>query len=81
MMKTTLEIDDNLFRATKALAAKRGATMRYIYEQALRALLSQERQATAPFTLRNASVKGQGLQPEINLQDTKQWHELVYPQP
>jgi len=81
IMKTTLEIDDNLFREAKAFAAKRGATMRYVYEQALRALLYQERQATPSFTLRNASVGGQGLQAGVDLRDNTQWQELVYPKP
>jgi len=73
-MKITLEIDDTLFREAQAFATQRGASMRYVYEQALRALLHQERQATQPFTLRNASVEGQGLQIGVDLSDTTQWY-------
>ncbi|MEL6710606.1 MAG: type II toxin-antitoxin system VapB family antitoxin [Pseudomonadota bacterium] len=77
-MKTTLDIDDNLLREAKTFAAQHGSTMRYVYEQALRAFLRQERRATQSFTLRDASVGGKGLQSGVDLADPVQWHELVY---
>lgn len=41
-MKTTLEIDDDLFIATKAAAARRRTTMRSIVEHALRRELAPD---------------------------------------
>ncbi|MEM6405256.1 MAG: type II toxin-antitoxin system VapB family antitoxin [Pseudomonadota bacterium] len=78
-MKTTLDVDDTLFREAKTFAAQRGVTMRSVYEQALRAFLRQEQRATQPFTLRDVSVGGKGLQSGVDLADPVQWHELVYP--
>ncbi len=78
-MKTTLEIDDTLFREAKAFAAHRGMTMRSLYEQALRVLLHQRQQDIQPFTLCDARVEGKGLQAGVDLSDPTQWHELVYP--
>jgi hypothetical protein len=64
MTKTTIELSDDLARKAKALAARRGTTLRALIEQALRNSLREERSSTQ-FELQDASVGGKGLQPEF----------------
>lgn len=64
MAKTTIELSDDLARRAKALAARRGTTLRALIEQGLRNALREERGSTV-FKLRDASVGGKGLQPEF----------------
>jgi hypothetical protein len=61
-MKTTIEISDPLLRAVRQAARRDGTTVRALVEQGLRLALEEQRQ-TLPFRLRDASVRGHGLQP------------------
>jgi hypothetical protein len=60
-MKTTIEISDALFEAAKALAARRGTTLRALVEDGLRTVIDA---APGPgvFHLRDESVLGRGVQ-------------------
>jgi len=64
MTKTTVELSDDLARRAKALAARRGTTLRALIEQGLRNALREERGSKA-FKLRDASVGGKGLKEEF----------------
>lgn len=68
-MKTTMEISDPLLRAAHAMARRRGTTLKALVEAGLRRILEEERSATAAFTLRDASVGGQGLAPGFDYAD------------
>ena len=61
-MKTTIDLSDELFAATKAHAAKHGITLRALIEQSLARTL-RESGAGRAFKLRDASVRGTGLTP------------------
>lgn len=61
-MKTTLNLDDQLFRAAKKLAAERGITLTQVVEDALRAALAPAAQKK-PYRLRMFTVKGKGPLP------------------
>lgn len=61
-MKTTLNLDDQLFRAVKKLAAERGVTLTHVVEEALRAAVT-ERPRKTRYRLRNFTVKGRGPLP------------------
>jgi hypothetical protein len=77
MVKTTLEVSDGLLSRAKALAAREGTTLRALVEEGLRQVL-EARRGRRPFTLRKASIPGQGLQPgqeEGNWADVR---ELIY---
>lgn len=63
-MKTTVEIADALFEAARRRAAERGTTLRALVEEGLRAVVESEVRA-APFRLRDGSVGGNGLQPDV----------------
>ena len=60
-MKTTVEIVDSLAEEVKADMAREGVTFRSVVERGLREVLHTGREAQ-PFTLRDASVGGRGLQ-------------------
>lgn len=71
-MKTTVEISDTLLREARALAVREGITLRAVMERGLHRVIAETKQP-APFRLRKASFKGEGLQPA--LQDAS-WPEI-----
>jgi hypothetical protein len=72
-MKTTLEISDPLLREARKVAARRNTTLRALVEQGLRQVVS-EKEGSKPFRLRDASVKGDGLHPDVA---GKSWSEIL----
>ena len=60
-MKTTIEIPDDLMKKAKALAARRGTTLRSIIERGIRTTLNEER-SLVQYELPDRSVNGKGLQ-------------------
>ncbi len=77
LMKTTVEISDALFDAAKRHARERGTTLRALVEEGLRTVLDSTPDADA-FTLRDASVAGKGLRPDIREGDWERITEATY---
>jgi predicted transcriptional regulator len=77
MTKTTIDLQDDLARKAKLLAARRGTTLRALIEQGLRQVLRDERN-TGAFVLRDASVAGRGLQPEFRNKDWAALRDAAY---
>lgn len=63
-MKTTVELSSALLLQAKALAAAKRTTLRSLIEEGLRQVLQKQNKAP-PFRLRKVSVRGKGLQPEL----------------
>ncbi|MBF6427245.1 type II toxin-antitoxin system VapB family antitoxin [Nocardia cyriacigeorgica] len=63
-MKTTIEISDALLHEAQEFAREHRVTLRSLVEAGLRSTLAARRQG-ATFTLRDASVDGDGLRPEF----------------
>jgi hypothetical protein len=63
-MKTTVEIPDALLEEARRVASREGRPVRALVEEGLRRILAERKRAQA-FTLRKASFKGTGLQPEL----------------
>jgi hypothetical protein len=57
-VKTTIEIEDDLFVAAKRHAAERRTTLRTLVERGLRAELRNERQAASPRRIKWITVDG-----------------------
>ncbi len=76
-MKTTIEISDPLLTEARQLAVREGVTLRAIVERGLHRVVSE---ATQPrqFKLRDASFKGEGLQPEFQDADWAKFRDAIY---
>ena len=70
MPRTTVRLDDDLFRKTRAFAAETGRTLTAVIEDALREVLARQhaRRERAPVAL--PTFRGQGLQPGVDLDDS-----------
>ena len=76
-MKTTIDLSDELASAAKAHAASENMTLRALIERGLRMVLRADREAE-PFTLRDASVEGRGLQPAFRDAEWSRIREAIY---
>jgi hypothetical protein len=76
-MKTTIDLSDALLEAAKRHAKARGTTLRAVVEEGLRAILEREA-SVGTFCLRDASVDGRGLRPEVREGGWERIAELVY---
>jgi hypothetical protein len=63
-MKTTIQIPDSLYKEMRKLAQREQRTIKDIVEESLRRTLS-EHQRSGRFRLRQASFRGNGLQPHL----------------
>jgi len=77
-MKTTVELQDALYKRARKLAEKRGTTFREILETALRRLLRETKEPRRPFRLRRCTFRGKGLQPGIREGDWAAIRSLIY---
>ena len=77
-MKTTIDIADTLFEAVKAAAEREGTTFRALVEEGLRVILGNRKTKAAPFQLTDASFKGKGLQPGVDMHDWDAIRTLTY---
>jgi hypothetical protein len=76
-MKTTVDIADPLLAEAKRVAAARGITLRELVEEGLRAVLTTPNPAQ-PFKLRDASFRGNGVQPGVSEGDWETTRDLIY---
>lgn len=75
-MRTTLNISDDLYTAVKVEAARRGATVTSVIEEAMRRLLAEGE--TQPESAFPVSERSGGLRPGVNLDNPDQMYELLY---
>lgn len=66
-MRTTLNLDDGLFRQVKRLAAETHRTMTAVFEDALREMLARRRSSARGAAVRLPVFAGNGLQPGVDL--------------
>lgn len=76
-MKTTIEIPDPLAEEARAVARRDKTTLRELIETGLRLVLRERRRKTR-FRLRDASFRGQGLQPEYRDEDWQRIRRAAY---
>jgi antitoxin component of RelBE/YafQ-DinJ toxin-antitoxin module len=76
-MKITMEISDALLREARKVAAREGITLSALMERGLHRVVAEATQG-APFRLRRASFKGNGLQPEVRHATWETIRDLAY---
>lgn len=76
-MKTTVEISDPLLREARRLAAREGVTLRTLVERGLRRVVAETKPG-APFKLRRASFKGNGLHADLHEASWERLRDLTY---
>ncbi len=74
-MRTTLDIDNHLYREAKKKAASEGKTLTRIVEEAIRQYLNPPKPAK-PFKLRWKTERGQ-LMPGVNIDDRDSLYEIM----
>jgi hypothetical protein len=76
-MKTTIDLPDELFVATKQRAARERTTIRVLVERGLRAQLARpSRDRSTRPRLRWVTVDG-GLPPDVDLSDREAMHDFL----
>lgn len=76
-MKTTVEISDPVLAEAKRMARREGSTLRALVEEGLR-LAMERRDQEREFRLRDASVGGEGLRPELRGASWDEIRDLAY---
>jgi hypothetical protein len=76
-MKTTIDIADPLLNEARKLAAKEGLTVKALVELGLRRVIA-EKKRTGAFRLRQASFRGDGLQPGAKNAGWERIRDLAY---
>ncbi|PXY27880.1 hypothetical protein BAY60_16085 [Prauserella muralis] len=79
-MKTTVNLPDELLREAQEVARRERTTLRELIETGLRTVV-QQRASDTPFTLEDASVDGQGLQPEFRGARWEDIRDTIYSHP
>lgn len=75
-MRTTVEINDELFRTAKATAAKQNKTLREIVDEALRQYLKGPQKKKFRLNLTPHSAVGH-LMPGVDLQDRDSLYDIM----
>ncbi len=76
-MRTTVRLDDDLLRQTKALAAQTGRTLTAVIEDALRETLARSRSRRGRSRVVLPTFKGSGLRPGVDLDDSAGLLEIM----
>ena len=76
-MRTTVRLDDKLLADAKRHAAETGRTLTSVLEQALRETLSRRVVASKRKPIRLKTMKGNGIQPGVDLDDASALLDLM----
>jgi len=75
MMRTTINIDDQLLVYAKLQAAQQGCTLKQVIEDALREFFSHHRLQQDPVKLE--TVSGVGLRPGVDLDNSRSLSDIM----
>jgi hypothetical protein len=76
-MKTTVDIPDSLLADARRAADREGTTLKGLVEAGLRRVLA-ERREKGQFRLRDASFRGDGLQPGVAAGSWETIRDAIY---
>lgn len=77
-MKTTVDIPAPLLEEARRAADREGTTLKALVEAGLRRVLAEHRGKGAPFRLRDASFRGEGLQPGVSNGSWEAIRDAIY---
>jgi len=77
-MRTSIDIPDPLLRQAKALARRRGKTVRALVVEGLHAVIERGAAKRAPYRLRDKSFGGDGLVEGLSATDWERIRERTY---
>jgi hypothetical protein len=80
IVKTTIEIADDLFERVQSMARKEETTFRALTEQGLRLLLREKQSKTAPWKWKPLVVQGGGLTDEFKHAGWEKIRDEIYPE-
>jgi len=78
IMKTTVEIADDLFERAQRLARKEGTTFRALTEQGLRLVLKESHSISAKWKWQPATFKGRGVTGEFRSASWDRIRDEIY---
>lgn len=76
-MRTTVRLDQRLLAEAKKYAAETGRTLTSVLEDALRETLARRRARAKAKPVRLKTVKGEGVRPGVDLDDTASLLDLM----
>lgn len=77
-MRTTIDIDDDVFRELKKLAASTNRTLRTVIEDAVRAELARQKQHLTDVEIPEViTFEGRGTRPGVNLNSNADLLDLM----
>lgn len=76
-MRTTIDIDDNLFQSTKQRAIEQKTTVKKLVEDALRSFLAKPTTLTSLQPIRLVTFSGSGTKPGVDLSDNSQVMDIM----
>ena len=76
-MRTTIQLDDQLFAEAKQRAAQTGRTLKAVIEDALREALARRDTPEQKVRVRLKTFKGRGVQPGVDLDDASSLIDLM----
>jgi len=76
-MRTTIQLDDQVFKEIKKIAAAAGKTLGSVIEEALRETLSRRRQSVEDEPVELPVFEGKGLRPGVDLDDSSSLVDLM----
>jgi hypothetical protein len=76
-MRTTINLDDELLREAKVIAANTGRTVTELVEDALRESLARRRAARTRPRIKLTTVGGNGVRPGVDLNDSAALLDLM----
>jgi hypothetical protein len=77
-MKTTVDISGPLLAEARRVAHREGTTLKALVQTGLRQVLRERRGKAAPFRLRDASFRGDGLQPGVATGSWEAIRDVIY---
>jgi hypothetical protein len=76
-MRTTINLDDELLREAKGVAAATGKSLTEVVEDSLREALSRRKKIVRGKRIELPTFKGNGLQPGVDLNDSASLLDLM----